>query len=162
MTGYFFNTFPWKINFRNSVALFVGCIETGISLHDENQNLLVDEAIDLIPISLQIFEERNSFPKDLPNVIDLLFLKSEIVIMTCNIQSVSLVRFTIDRKIYLFDYHQHDEMGPLIVWTENGIQDIIPLIPFKTDDDKYIYVPFLTIFLFSVSSSLNFKISYFC
>eukprot|EP00111_Clytia_hemisphaerica_P010019 TCONS_00029297-protein len=136
LAGYFFSTFSSKINFHNSAALFVGCIETGNSLYDENQNLLVHEAIDLIPISLKIFEERNSFPKDLSNVIELLFLKSEIVIVTCNIQSVCLVRSSIDRKIYLFDSHQHNEMGPLIAWTENGIQDIIPQIPFKNDNDE--------------------------
>ena len=119
------------ISYQESVPVYVGCIDAGNSFHEGPELLLLQEAIDIVQFDVEIAEERDCFMKDLKETITLLFEQSKTIILTCRNLTVCLVQLS-SKKVFLFDSHQHDDMGALIAWTKN---DIIIHIPCHGPED---------------------------
>lgn len=137
ITGCFINQND-RISLKESLPAFIGCIEAGNSLHEGPEFLLVDEAIQLLPFSATVNEERDCYKKDLETIVLQLFQNAKAIILNSNNSSVCLVKLS-NQKVFLFDSHQHNNMGGLIAWTEKGFNDIAPFLPCRGSNDP-IYI----------------------
>ena len=124
------------LSFKETIPLYVGCIEAGNSLHDKSTFLRLEDAIDLISIPAEISIETNCLPNDLGRTIRQLFEVGNIIVVICNGYTVSFVK-TLDSKIFFFDSHQHGEMGAFIAWVNDicHVDELFKYIIFNTSDD---------------------------
>lgn len=137
ITGCFVNEND-RISLKESLPVYIGCIEAGNSLHEGLEFLLVDEAIQLLPFTVTVNEERDCYVRDVESITLQLFQEAKSIILTTNNASVCLVKLS-NEKIFLFDSHRHNNMGALIAWTENGFNDIVRFLPCRGPSDP-IYI----------------------
>jgi len=136
---------------NKALEYFVGCLEVGNLLHEDNAFLTAIEASALLPneLNLSIGIESNATidhgPKSLYKQLKDLFQNKTdgfIIVIACG---VSVCCLHIENRIYLFDSHSHGENGAVLWTTKLEYLGHMLEAAFDIETNEYIYLCYVNL-----------------
>ena len=95
---------------RELCSLFIGCMEMGNILHNDNGFLACHESLALVPSDeCEMGEEHNCFPNDIAAYLSSLGLINQFVIITGRGETICCL--SCSEKFFFFDSHTHGDKG---------------------------------------------------